>query len=70
MSGSFPISNWTELDVWNYIKKKNWHCPSIYFSHKRQIIERDGYWPASTFLNTTDDEIPFEATVRFEPLVI
>jgi sulfate adenylyltransferase subunit 2 len=40
--------------------------PSIYFSHKRQIIERDGlYWPTSSYLNTTKDEIPFEATVRF-----
>ncbi|HTM93433.1 MAG TPA: sulfate adenylyltransferase subunit CysD [Flavisolibacter sp.] len=62
----FPISNWTELDVWNYIKEENLELPSIYFSHKRQIIERDGlYWPASPFLNTTEDEIPFEATVRF-----
>jgi len=62
----FPISNWTELDVWNYIKEENLALPSIYFSHKRQIIERDGlYWPASSYLNTTEDEIPFEATVRF-----
>lgn len=62
----FPISNWTELDVWNYIKEENLAIPSIYYSHKRQIIERDGlYWPASSFLNTTEDEIPFEATVRF-----
>jgi sulfate adenylyltransferase subunit 2 len=62
----FPISNWTELDVWNYIKEENLALPSIYFSHKRQIIERDGlYWPHSTFLNTTEDEVPFEATVRF-----
>jgi sulfate adenylyltransferase subunit 2 len=62
----FPISNWTELDVWNYIKEEQLAIPSIYYSHKRQIIERDGlYWPASTFLNTTEDEIPFEATVRF-----
>ena len=62
----FPISNWTELDVWNYIKEENLALPSIYFSHKRQIIERDGlYWPYSTFLNTTPDEVPFEATVRF-----
>jgi sulfate adenylyltransferase subunit 2 len=62
----FPISNWTELDVWNYIKEENLALPSIYFSHKRQIIERDGlYWPASPFLNTTEDEVPFEATVRF-----
>ena len=62
----FPISNWTELDVWNYIKQEDLDLPSIYFSHKRKIIERDGlYWPASEFLNTTEDEIPFEATVRF-----
>jgi sulfate adenylyltransferase subunit 2 len=62
----FPISNWTELDVWNYIKEEQLAIPSIYYSHKRKIIERDGlYWPASTFLNTTEDEIPFEATVRF-----
>lgn len=62
----FPISNWTELDVWNYIREQNLAIPSIYFAHKRQIIERDGlYWPASSYLNTTADEIPFEATVRF-----
>lgn len=62
----FPISNWTELDVWNYIKEEELALPSIYFSHKRQIIERDGlYWPSSPYLNTTEDEIPFEATVRF-----
>lgn len=62
----FPISNWTELDVWNYIREENLALPSIYFSHKRQIIERDGlYWPASDFLNTTEEEVPFEATVRF-----
>jgi sulfate adenylyltransferase subunit 2 len=62
----FPISNWTELDVWNYIKEENLAIPSIYFSHQRNIIERDGlYWPHSPFLNTTENEIPYEATVRF-----
>lgn len=62
----FPISNWTELDVWNYIREENLALPSIYFAHRRQIIERDGlYWPASPYLNTTEDEIPFEETVRF-----
>ncbi len=62
----FPISNWTELDVWNYIREEKLEIPSIYYSHKRQIIERDGmYWPHSSYLNTTDEEIPFEATVRF-----
>ena len=62
----FPISNWTELDVWNYIRREQLDLPSIYFSHKRSIIERDGmYWPYSDFLNTTEEEIPFETTVRF-----
>ncbi len=62
----FPISNWTELDVWNYIKAEGIDIPSIYYSHQREIIERDGmYWPASPFLNTTEDEVPFKATVRF-----
>jgi sulfate adenylyltransferase subunit 2 len=62
----FPISNWTELDVWNYIKAENLDIPSIYFSHERQIIERDGlYWPFSDYLNTEPDEIPFRTKVRF-----
>src|SRR5678815_4709516 len=52
----FPISNWTELDVWNYIKRDNIPIPSIYYSHQREIIERDGlYWPDSPFLNKDDD---------------
>ena len=62
----FPISNWTELDVWNYIKEEKLALPSIYFSHQRDIIERDGmYWPHSPYLNTTEEETPFKATVRF-----
>lgn len=62
----FPISNWTELDVWNYIREEKLDLPTIYFSHKRDIIERDGlYWPYSDFLNTSEEEVPFNATVRF-----
>jgi sulfate adenylyltransferase subunit 2 len=62
----FPISNWTELDVWNYIKRDKIAIPSIYYSHQRDIIERDGlYWPDSPFLNKDEDEVPFKATVRF-----
>ena len=62
----FPISNWTELDVWNYIKEEKMEIPSIYFSHQRQVIERDGMlWADSEYLNKEADEIPFEATVRF-----
>ncbi|ACU59520.1 sulfate adenylyltransferase subunit CysD [Chitinophaga pinensis] len=62
----FPISNWTELDVWNYIRREKLEIPSIYFSHERDIIERDGmYWPHSPFLNTTEEETPFRQKVRF-----
>jgi sulfate adenylyltransferase subunit 2 len=62
----FPISNWTELDVWNYIREENLQIPSIYYSHEREIIERDGlYWPFSDYLNTTDEEKPFKTKVRF-----
>lgn len=62
----FPISNWTELDVWTYIKEEQLSIPSIYFSHQRQVIERDGLiWPHSHFLNVMPDELPFEETVRF-----
>jgi sulfate adenylyltransferase subunit 2 len=62
----FPISNWTELDVWTYIQKENLAIPSIYFSHERDVIERDGLiWPHSEFLNVQADEIPFRKTVRF-----
>lgn len=62
----FPISNWTELDVWNYIRREKLEIPSIYFAHEREIIERDGlYWPYSAYLNTTADEVPFRQKVRF-----
>ncbi len=62
----FPISNWTELDVWNYIREETMPIPSIYYSHQRQVIERDGMlWADSEHLNKSIDEIPFEATVRF-----
>lgn len=44
----FPISNWTELDVWNYIRKNNIELPSIYFAHEREVFERDGLiWSAA-----------------------
>lgn len=62
----FPISNWTELDVWNYIKAENLAIPSIYYAHKRQVFERDGMiWSDSPFINKSADEIPFEQVVRF-----
>lgn len=62
----FPISNWTELDVWNYIREEGIPLPSLYFSHQRQVFERDGLiWADSPYINKDADEIPFEATVRF-----
>lgn len=62
----FPISNWTELDVWTYIREEKLDIPTIYFAHERQVFERDGMlWPYSEFINTTDTEIPFNHTVRF-----
>ncbi|MEI2740186.1 MAG: sulfate adenylyltransferase subunit CysD [Chitinophagaceae bacterium] len=65
----FPISNWTELDVWNYIREENLRIPSIYFSHEREVIERDGlYWPYSDYLNTTAEEVPFKTKVRFRTI--
>ena len=40
----FPLSNWTEMDVWEYIKKENLGVPSIYFSHERECFHRGGQW--------------------------
>ncbi|UKJ06406.1 sulfate adenylyltransferase subunit CysD [Solitalea lacus] len=61
----FPISNWTELDVWSYIKQENMELPSIYFTHKREVFERDGLiFPASPYINM-DGEAIFETDVRF-----
>lgn len=62
----FPISNWTELDVWNYIREEALDIPSIYYAHERSIFERDGLiWPVSDFICTSPDEVPYSATVRF-----
>lgn len=62
----FPISNWTELDVWNYIKEQEIELPSLYFSHKREVFERDGIlWPVSPFVTLTENESVEEKEVRF-----
>jgi len=44
----FPISNWTELDVWRYIQRENIELPSIYYSHRREVFQRDGMWLAES----------------------
>jgi sulfate adenylyltransferase subunit 2 len=62
----FPISNWTELDVWQYIAEEELEVPSIYFAHERQVFERDGMLlAASEFVELMDGEEPFAARVRY-----
>lgn len=62
----FPISNWTELDVWTYIENENLEIPSIYFAHKREIFMRDGLiWSASEHVFKDDEEEVEERMVRF-----
>jgi sulfate adenylyltransferase subunit 2 len=62
----FPLSNWTELDVWAYIEREALDLPSIYFAHERQVFERDGMLLADNpFTVRTEDEPVFTATVRY-----
>jgi sulfate adenylyltransferase subunit 2 len=62
----FPLSNWTELDIWDYIERENLEIPSIYYAHERLVFERDGILLADNeFLTRSDDEQPFTATVRY-----
>jgi sulfate adenylyltransferase subunit 2 len=62
----FPISNWTELDVWSYIEKEEIEIPSIYFSHQRKTFLRDGLiWSYSPFVYKEDTEKVEIRTVRF-----
>src|SRR6187431_1997617 len=62
----FPISNWTELDVWSYIEQEQIEIPSIYFSHKRKVFLRDGLiWSHSPFVYQEEDEQIEERIVRF-----
>jgi sulfate adenylyltransferase subunit 2 len=62
----FPISNWTELDVWQYVARESLELPSIYFAHERDVFRRDGMiYAASEFVERYPDEEPFTARVRF-----
>jgi sulfate adenylyltransferase subunit 2 len=62
----FPLSNWTEMDIWQYIAQERIPLPSIYFSHRREVFRRDGMLMAVTdFLQPGDGEEVFEATVRY-----
>jgi sulfate adenylyltransferase subunit 2 len=62
----FPLSNWTELDIWQYITEERAELPSIYFAHKRQVFRRDGMLLAvGPYVTLFDGEEPFEAMVRY-----
>ena len=62
----FPISNWTEMDVWQYIQREEIEVPSIYFSHERDVFRRDNMWLAvSDFLPPRDGEEVQRMTVRY-----
>jgi sulfate adenylyltransferase subunit 2 len=66
---AFPISNWTEMDVWNYIKKEQIEMPSLYFAHHRKVISRNGSWiPVSEYLNIQSHEEIMTKKIRFRTL--
>ena len=62
----FPLSNWTELDIWQYIGEEEIELPSIYYAHRREVFRRDGMLLAvSPFVTMMDDEDAFEMVVRY-----
>jgi sulfate adenylyltransferase subunit 2 len=62
----FPISNWTELDVWQYVAREQLELPRIYFAHDREVFKRDGMlYASSEHVERIDGEDPFTASVRF-----
>jgi sulfate adenylyltransferase subunit 2 len=62
----FPISNWTELDVWQYIARENIELPSLYYAHQRQVVERKGLLvPVTEITPLKAGETAVEKTVRF-----
>ncbi len=66
---AFPISNWTEMDVWNYILRENIEIPSLYYAHERKVVWRNGSWiPVSEYLVMQDDEEIVTKKIRFRTL--
>jgi sulfate adenylyltransferase subunit 2 len=66
---AFPISNWTEMDVWNYIKRENIAIPSLYFAHERKVVWRQNSWiPFSEYLTLEDKEEIVTKKIRFRTL--
>ena len=65
----FPISNWTEMDIWHYIRREKIELPELYFAKKRKVIWRNDSWlPLSSFINLKSTEVPQEKMVRFRTL--
>jgi len=65
----FPLSNWTELDIWQYIRTENIEIPNLYFSHKRQMFMRDGVWLANNeFITLKPTEALEEKVIRFRTI--
>ena len=66
---AFPISNWTEMDVWNYIKRENISIPSLYFAHDREVVFRSNSWiPVSEYLKLENGEQVEKKKIRFRTL--
>jgi sulfate adenylyltransferase subunit 2 len=62
----FPLSNWTELDIWQYIADEKIELPTIYYAHRRSVFRRDGMLLAvGPFVTLADDEEPFDMVVRY-----
>jgi sulfate adenylyltransferase subunit 2 len=62
----FPISNWTELDVWQYVAREQLELPPIYFAHEREVFRRDGMlYAVSPYVERMEGEDPFVTSVRF-----
>ena len=65
----FPISNWTEVDVWQYIRREKIDIPNIYFAHNRQVFSRDGMWIAdSEYVTRTEDEKVLTRKIRYRTI--
>jgi sulfate adenylyltransferase subunit 2 len=65
----FPLSNWTEMDVWQYAKIENIELPNLYFSHSREVVDRNGSLLAvSEFVSPRENESPIEEVVRFRTI--
>jgi sulfate adenylyltransferase, small subunit len=63
---AFPLSNWTELDVWSYIREEGIDLPSLYFARRRQVVERDGMLlEVNRFIEPQAGETPFEVMTRY-----